>query len=199
MVAINTVFFDWGGVIADDPGDEFLNLLLRNIGANNDQIQEINDSYMRRFMQGTISEAEYWQLLRDNYGFTVHESISDDFVKWRGLIINEDIMSLVGQAKAKGLQTAILSNVIEPTYNVLANAGHYDRFDAIIASCEVGFAKPQPEIYQLALDRLQTTAEQSLFIDDKQKNLDPATAMGFKTILAENPSQIIADFSKYVA
>jgi len=197
MTAINTIFFDWGGVIADDPGDEFLSQLLRNIGANDDQIQEIHDSYMRRFMQGTISEAEYWQLLRDNYGFTVHESISNDFVKWRGLIINEDVMSLVDQAKSKGAQTAILSNVIEPTYNVLAKAGHYDRFDVVIASCKLGFAKPQPEIYQIALDQLHATAGQSLFIDDKQKNLDPAAAMGFKTILAENPAQIIADVSKY--
>ena len=193
MGKITTVFFDWGGVIADDPGDDFLRLLLQDIGASEAQIQEIYDTYMRQFMTGHISEKEYWHKLSAHYGLTIHDSISDEFKKWRGLITNDAVFALVDEAKAKGLKTAILSNVIEPTYNVLQEAGYYSRFDEIIASCKVGFAKPQKEIYELALSQLQTTASQSLFIDDKQKNLDPATKMGFTTILAQNSHQIIND------
>lgn len=198
MSRITTIFFDWGGVIADDPGDEFLSLLLRNIGASEEQVQEIYDTYMKRFMKGLISETEYWEALRLNYGFSIHDTISDEFKKWNGLVKNDDILALAIQAKAIGLQTAILSNVIEPTYNVLVKAGYYNYFDDVIASCKVGFAKPQPEIYQLALDRLHTTARQSVFIDDKQNNLDPAYKMGFKTILAQNPAQIIQDITQYL-
>lgn len=191
--AYTTIYFDWGGVVANDPGDEFLGLLLKQIGASDTQVQEIFKTYMARFMRGQISEAEYWSELRDHYGFEIHDSISDEFKKWRGLIANQDILSLADEAKAKGLRTAIFSNVIEPTYNVLQQAGYYDRFDEIIASCKVGFAKPQDEIYQLALQRLKATASQSIFIDDKQSNLDPAAAMGFTTILAKNPEQIAND------
>ncbi len=197
MNSINTIFFDWGGVIADDPGNEFLSLLLKNIGASDEQVQIIYDTYMRRFMRGELSEAEYWNELRINYGLTIHDSISDDFKNWRGLYKNDDILALVTKARALGLQTAVLSNVIEPTYNVLLAAGYYDYFDEVIASCQVGFAKPQQEIYQIALDRLHTTAAQSVFIDDKQKNLTPAEKMGFETILAQNPKQIIDDLTNY--
>lgn len=196
--SITTIFFDWGGVIAGDPDDGFLSLLLRNIGASENQVQEIYDTYMKRFMKGHITEKEYWEALRVNYGFVIHDSISDEFKKWHGLVKNDDILALAGQAKAKGFQTAILTNVIEPTYKVLQEAGYYDYFDTVIASCKVGFAKPQPEIYQLALDRMNTTAAQSVFIDDKQKNLDPAHRMGFTTILAKNPVQIIQDITKYL-
>jgi epoxide hydrolase-like predicted phosphatase len=198
MAAINTIFFDWGGVIADDPGDDFLKQLLLDIGASHDQAQEIFDSYIRQFLRGELSEKEYWEMLRSHYGLAVHESISEEFIRWRGLSANDHVFGLVDEAKAKGLRTALLTNVIEPTYNVLQKAGHYDRFDNVIASCKVGFAKPEIEIYTLALEMMDTTAAHSVFIDDKQKNLVPARELGFTTILAENPAQIIRDVQQYI-
>jgi putative hydrolase of the HAD superfamily len=190
---MKTIFFDWGGVIADDPGDDFLAKLLREIGATDDQVQEIFQSYMRRFMRGEIPEAEYWDELRSNYGFTIHDSISDEFKKWNGLAANEGVLALVDEAKSRGWQVAILSNVIEPTYNVLKAAGFYDKFDVVIASCKEGFAKPDIEIYRIALEKLNTTASESVFIDDKPSNLTPAKELGFKTILAETPDQTVRD------
>lgn len=193
MSQISTIFFDWGGVIADDPGNDFLRSLLANIGATKQQMDEIHDTYMRRFMCGHISESEYWDQLRTNYGFRIHDSISDEFLRWHGLRTNPAILALVDELQAAGYATAVLSNVIEPTYRVLEASGHYDRFETVIASYKVGFAKPDIEIYHLALDALHTTANQSLFIDDKPHNLEPAAAMGFRTILAQNPDQIIRD------
>ena len=188
-----TIFFDWGGVIANDPGDEFLSDLIKSVGASEAQVQEIFETYMKRFMRGQISEAEYWQELRTKYNLSIHDSISDEFKKWRGLVANEDILTLAKQAKARGLNIAILSNVIEPTYNVIEQAGYYDLFDEVIASCKVGYVKPEEEIYRIALDRFGATAQESIFIDDKQYCLDPAADMGFKTILAQSPEQIIRD------
>jgi putative hydrolase of the HAD superfamily len=190
---MKTVFFDWGGVVANDPGDDFLTKLLQDVGASTEQIREIFQIYMKRFMKGEISEVEYWNELRTNYGFEIQDSISDEFKKWSGLVANEDILSLVDEAKSKGWQTAILSNVIEPTYNVLHSAGFYDRFDMVIASCKEGVAKPDVKIYELALKRASATPDESIFVDDKQGNLDPAKEMGFATVLASNPTQIIED------
>lgn len=190
---MKTIFFDWGGVVADDPGDDFLTKLLQDVGASSEQIQEIFQLYMKRFMRGEISETEYWNELRSNYGFNIHESISEEFKKWSGLIANQQVLALVDEAKEKGWKTAILSNVIEPTYNVLKDAGFYDKFDVVIASCKEGLAKPDIEIYQLALERLGASPDESVFIDDKQANLKPAKEMGFEVILAENPEQIIRD------
>lgn len=89
---------------------------------------------MKRFMRGEIAEAEYWQMLRTEYGLTIHDSITDEFKKWRGLVANEDILALVREVKAQGMNVAILSNVIEPTYNVIKQAGYYDIFDEVIVS-----------------------------------------------------------------
>jgi len=196
--AIDTVFFDWGGVIADDPGDGFLKLLLKDLGASDMQVEEIYEKYMFSFMKGEISENQYWEVLRQKYGLTVHDTISHEFKKWDGLVKNDSILALVEKIKHQGIKVAVFSNVIEPTYNVLEQAGDYAGFDAVIASCKVGTAKPEKQIYELALQKLNTTAEQSLFIDDKQKNLDPADETGFHTILAQNSEQIIKDVERYL-
>jgi putative hydrolase of the HAD superfamily len=193
MSKYRTAFFDWGGVIANDPDDEFLGDLIKNVGASDAQVQEIFETYMKRFMRGQITEAEYWQELRTKYNLAIHDSISDEFKKWRGLVANEDILTLAKELKADGLNIAILSNVIEPTYNVIEKAGYYELFDEVIASCKVGYVKPEKEIYEIALERFNVTSSESIFIDDKQYCLDPAEKMGFKTILAQSPEQIIRD------
>ena len=198
MTKIDTIFFDWGGVIAGDPDDGFWINLLKDKGATDTQAEEIYDTYMQRFMRGEISEEECWNELRQNYGLIIPDDVSEEFKNWRGLVKNDDVVALIEKAKSAGLQVALLTNVIEPTYNVLSEAGNYDYFDEVIASCKVGYAKPQKEIYRFALDRLRTTAEQSLFIDDKQKNLDPAIAMGLATVLATSPEQIIRDVTAYI-
>ena len=199
MPKIDTIFFDWGGVVANDPGDDFLGQLLKNIGATDEQIAAIFETYMKRFMRGQITEQEYWQKIKRNFELSIPDTISDEFMKWNGLIANQAILDLISELRQNGLKVAILSNVIEPTYNVLKKTGYYDLFNETIASCKVGSAKPEREIYQISLDKLGTTADKSLFIDDKQRNLDPASQMGFSVILAENPEQIIRDVKKKLA
>lgn len=196
MAKIDTVFFDWGGVVANDPGDDFLGQLLKNVGATDEQLAAIFETYMKRFMRGQITESEYWQEVKSKFDLSIPDTISDEFMKWNGLVANQDILDLVDELRGNGLKVAILSNVIEPTYNVLAKAGYYDLFDEVIASCKVGYAKPEREIYLLSLDQLNTKPESSLFIDDKQRNLDPASEMGFSVVLAESPEQIIHDVRK---
>lgn len=199
MSKIDTIFFDWGGVVANDPGDDFLGQLLKNVGATEEQVAVIFETYMKRFMRGQITEQEYWKEIKSNFGLSIPDTISDEFMKWNGLTANQDILDLVSELRQNGLKVAILSNVIEPTYNVLKKAGYYDLFYETIASCKVGFAKPEREIYQISLDKLGTTADKSLFIDDKQWNLDPASQMGFSVVLAENPEQIIRDVKMRLA
>lgn len=192
------IFFDWGGVIAHDPGPDFLRDILMSVGATQAQWDEIYMAELRGFMRGEISEQAFWELLRTKYNLTIHDTISDEFKKWKGLEASEDVLDLARQAKAAGYKIAVLSNVIEPTYNVIKAAGYYDMFDEVIASCKVGYVKPDEEIYQIALERLGVSAEESIFIDDKERCTAPAKNMGFTTILAQNPEQIVHDLRELI-
>jgi HAD superfamily hydrolase (TIGR01509 family) len=56
------------------------------------------------------------------------------------------------------------------------------RFDVLVWSYQHNMAKPDPAIYRLVLDQLETRPEEALFIDDKQANIDAAHALGIVSI-----------------
>ena len=66
----------------------------------------------------------------------------------------------------------------------------FELFDDIVISAEVGFVKPEPEIYQIALTRIGRPVHECLFIDDSSANIDQAKHMGFVTIHFTSPSQL---------
>jgi HAD superfamily hydrolase (TIGR01549 family) len=73
--------------------------------------------------------------------------------------------------KAQGIKLGVITNGSIHEQNAKIDAvgiRHY--FDTIIISDEVGFKKPDPQIFRLALKNLNTTAEKSWFIDDHPTN-----------------------------
>lgn len=198
MGKYSVIFFDWSGVIADDSGDDFIEQLFKNIGATDAQAKEIIETYFVDFSKGVLSEVEFWDKLRTSYGFDIIEPISKEFKKWRGLSANNNILEIANKLKAQGFKIVVLTNIIKPVYDIINQSGQYDLFDGVVASCEVGLVKPQKEIYDLALKRLGVSAQKSIFIDDKRINIETAKEMGFTTILAQSPNQIIHDLEKLI-
>lgn len=56
-------------------------------------------------------------------------------------------------------------------------------FDDIVCSAEVGVAKPAPEIYRLAAERLGVPASACVFVDDHEVNVRAAEAVGMRAVL----------------
>ncbi len=54
--------------------------------------------------------------------------------------------------------------------------------DGIVVSGDEKIVKPNPEIYEILLDRYNLEAESSLFIDDNADNIETAKKIGFKTV-----------------
>ena len=69
-------------------------------------------------------------------------------------------------------------------------------FDEIIISSEVGLVKPDPAIFNLMLDRLGVKADESVFIDDRIKNIDGAKEMGFHTIFFTDKDQALEELAR---
>jgi putative hydrolase of the HAD superfamily len=55
-------------------------------------------------------------------------------------------------------------------------------FKVALSSCYLGLRKPEPAIYQRALEILGRPAERILFIDDRQENVDVAVKAGMKAL-----------------
>jgi putative hydrolase of the HAD superfamily len=81
-------------------------------------------------------------------------------------------------------RTGILSNADATLRERLTNVvGIVNLFDDIVCSAEVGLAKPEPEIYALACDRLGLPPGACVFVDDHEANVAGATGAGLRAIL----------------
>lgn len=105
--------------------------------------------------------------------------------------INQSIVELVKQLKARGIRVGLLSNSGRGwARHVLAQNDLESLFDQVTISAEVGFRKPQTEIFSLALGRLNVRPSQAVFVDDTPANVDAARAAGIAGILFENTSDL---------
>lgn len=90
------------------------------------------------------------------------------------------MFALVEELRGLGLRVGLLSNSWGNTYP-------RKRIDAlldpVVISGEVGLRKPDAAIYELALDGLSVCAERTLFIDDAERNVVGARAVGLQALL----------------
>lgn len=113
---------------------------------------------------------------------TVEALIDADAQSW--LTFREAMWDLAGAFRASGGKTAILSNGVDAVMSQLRAQRPLDRwFDVVIVSCELGVAKPSPEIYEATLARMGTQAHETLFVDDRAENIEAATELGLHTVL----------------
>lgn len=83
----------------------------------------------------------------------------------------KDAVDILKYCKERGYILGLVTNgKVEIQNTKIDTLGLREYFKAIVISGEVGVAKPDPKIYQLALDRLGVTADQTYFIGDHPVN-----------------------------
>ncbi|MFB7669506.1 HAD-IA family hydrolase [Kitasatospora sp. NPDC056138] len=79
------------------------------------------------------------------------------------------VRGLRGTAK-----TAIVSNAWPRMHTRMSSGGLLDVVDVVVLSCGVGYAKPDPRIYEVALQRIGADSAGVLFIDDTPGHVSTA-------------------------
>ena len=69
-----------------------------------------------------------------------------------------------------------------------------DYFDGIFLSYQIKAVKPDPEAFRQVIKLSGVIPEETLFIDDSQKNLDSASGFGFETLLSDEPDHFMKYF-----
>jgi putative hydrolase of the HAD superfamily len=97
---------------------------------------------------------------------------------------DQRILTWVRRLRESGYRTAILSNLPRPLGESLrARPGFLEHFDHVTFSYELGLVKPQPEIYEHAVDGLRVSAGETLFLDDRPNNIEGAAEAGLHAFL----------------
>ena len=201
MANLDAAFFDLGGVVmaSGSPrevsqhfeGDPALVVALL-MGPDGD-----GDHPWHRIERGELSMAEAWptiQSLLDEHGITrkATASAGPGAAEW---LINQPVVDAVVQLREAGVRTSIVTNNAAELRNrwwpVLA---FDDLFDDIVDSHQVGMRKPNPAIYQLAMERVGARdVTRTVFLDDIERNVVAAHALGMHAILVGEDPQPAVD------
>jgi HAD superfamily hydrolase (TIGR01509 family) len=81
---------------------------------------------------------------------------------------------LFAELRERGVQLIVVSNADGTVGRKLANAGFGDAFDVVLDSHDVGFEKPDPRIFEVALQHAGCASSEALHVGD----LPPADYVG---------------------
>ena len=175
------IIFDVMGVIfevGDDTNELLVPYLLNlNSSINKTMINE----YYKQASLGEISSHEFWM----NLGFASKdiEIIEKKYLE-TCLTLDQSFIGSVKKIKDRGYITALLSNDVSEWGQYLRNIHDIDKYiDFTFISGDVGIRKPDPEIYKIALEKMDAKPSECIFIDDDPLRVEAAEKLYITSIL----------------
>ncbi len=209
-MTITTVFFDFGGVFTYSPFSAVDDFGVQR-GAQPGQFVEImfgsyhidGDHPWHQLERGEISMEDARQAIiklgRDAGQEVDMYEIFGSLPRDGGL--RTELVDKVGELKSAGVPMAIITNNVREFSDGWRSLFAVDElFDEVIDSSFEGVRKPDPAIFELALQRMGgVSAQESLFLDDHPANVAAAQALGMQAILVgDDMSQVIAEIDRHL-
>ena len=147
--------------------------------------KQLEYTWLRSLMH---KHADFWQVTREALDYALDTSgISDGNLRtdlmeaYLHLDAYPEVMNTLSKLKKNGLQTAILSNgsprMLEAA---IVNNGLQSLVDKTLSVEEIGVFKPDPRVYQLAVDQLYCKPHSILFQSANAWDAIGASAFGLR-------------------
>jgi putative hydrolase of the HAD superfamily len=128
--------------------------------------------------------AEYWRRSLELLG--IDQSFLDEALEKFVFFKFSQLYPETEEVLAALYEDGYWLGVISDTFPSLSNSLSYLRLDrffhVVVDSTSAGAMKPSPLIFQKALDALNVTASESLFVDDIPENVDGARTLGMQAL-----------------
>lgn len=103
-------------------------------------------------------------------------------------------LRILDNLRAMGMKLALVSNTPPTSQYILDYLDLRKRFDAIVFSCDVGYLKPDPRIFKVALNELGVTPKETVLVGDKiRTDILGGAILGMKSILLERRLRCIVE------
>lgn len=188
---IKYILFDFGGVLTESGRSGFITATIAELYGQDPKTINIAD-YHAALRRGKGSDEKMFEDLNQLYHKQVTKAMFLDKVH-DAFKPSAAVYELAEQLRTHGIKTGILSNIFAMNAEVLRREGWYEGFDPVILSCDIGYAKPDQGIYDIAIERCGVAPSEILFIDDQDKCLGPAADAGMQVLKAVSTEQIVAD------
>ncbi len=174
------VLFDIGRVLLDFDFESSLQRLLpEGVPDSRQRLERLLDR-KDDFESGKISVGDYTEWALDVMGSdATHEEFHQ---AWRDIFtVNEPMWRVARRLVADGHKLVLFSNIngIHAPW-IYEEYPEFELFHGAVLSFEVGCIKPQPEIYQHALQEYGMDPAETLYIDDLPQNVEAGRAQGIR-------------------
>ena len=208
---IEAVVSDFGGVLTTPLMGSFMALQdahgvsVENFGEamRAAAAEEGGEIPLFKLERGEITEPEFLEILRDKLEPVLgHRPELHRFreVFFDALDPNEPMIDLMRECKRGGRRMAMLTNNVqewEPLWRTMLPVDEI--FELVIDSGWVGYRKPEPQIYEITVERLGLPASACLLVDDLEVNCEAARELGFTAVQYREPEQAIAEVRAILA
>jgi len=193
--AIRAVIFDFGGVIVRTEDQAGRLRAAARLGVSPQELYAavFDSAVAAQATLGQASAGAVWDHVARTFGLDAAElaRLQNDF--WAGDRLDERLVAFIRSLRP-ALKTGILSNAWPDGRRIIAEKfGLAHVVDDIVISAEVGVAKPDARIFQLAAARLGVEPGQVIFVDDFSRNLEGARAAGMHAVHFKSTDQMIAE------
>ena len=199
---IKAVIFDLGGVLVRTEFPEVRQQLEKRLGFESGTLDRIvwGGKEWELAQVGRISYEEYWRRVRAALGFSTPQEIADFRREYfSGDRLDGELVSLIEELRPH-YKIGLLSNAPDKLEAWLEQDwGIKHLFDAIVYSAKVGLAKPDQRVFHLVLEQLDVAPSEALFIDDFQRNIDAALALGMHAIHFACTTALQSELPRYLA
>ncbi len=147
--------------------------------------KQLEYTWLRSLMK---KHADFWQITRDGLDYALDASniqdqqLRDDLIEaYLHLKCYPEVAETLAKLREDGRHLAILSNGSPAMLEaVVKSSGLEDLIHTVLSVEMVGVFKPDPAVYQLAVDHLGVAAPEIVFLSSNSWDAVGATAFGLK-------------------
>ena len=141
---------------------------------------------------GRISTQQHWEALASRLGRPPSEAtvLRDEF--FAGDVLDRELLAFIRSLRPAH-RTGLISNAWSNLREYITKNHFADAFDTLVISAEVGLLKPDPRMYELALERLAVGPGQAVMVDDMPSNVAAARSLGMRGIVFQNTAQTVGE------
>ena len=169
---IKWIFFDLGSTLIDEtePDSRRIKEMISGTDITEEDYREKRFEMIQKGLNGDLSTIEY-------FGLTKTPWHSEEEVPY------PDVVSTLTELKQRGYKLGVVANQKYGTEQRLKNWNLLQCFDFIAASAELGMAKPEPAIFEWALEQADCHPHNVVMVGDRLDNdMAPANRFGIHSV-----------------
>ena len=181
---IKAVIFDFGRVISAQKPMSLFRSYEEDLELAPGTLNRImfGSPVWQEVLTGRKTAEDYWREIGPTLGLHTPEEIHAFRRRYRAdEAVNAGVLELIHRLHGH-YKLAVLSNSPSGLARWLADWEILDLFDVVVCSGDEGVVKPDPDIFELTLKRLDVMPEEAVFIDDYPGHVQAARALGLHGI-----------------